>query len=233
MKKKKKSKPWTLQEIRVLLDHYQQRGPDYCAQVLQALGYDRSVVATNQKGIKIGLRYKGPRLGCFKKGSTPPNKGKKMTARQYKASSATMFKKGQECRNKLAIGTERYRKSHDYWFVKVAEPNKWMLKHRFLWEQKNGPTPPGHIVVFRDGNPHNFQESNLELISLKENVRRNRWGSGPSDYSLLSGRAARIRLNKRGVSDKIINQNPDLLAAAQAETLLKLKTRQRHANSQK
>ena len=40
MKKKRTSDTWDNQEIRILLDHYEKEGPDFCAQVLQAAGYD-------------------------------------------------------------------------------------------------------------------------------------------------------------------------------------------------
>lgn len=52
--------------------------------------------------------------------------------------------------------------------VKVAEPNKWRLKHRFVWEEAHGPIPPGHNIQFRDGNRQNLSLGNLYMISRAE-----------------------------------------------------------------
>lgn len=221
--------PWTKQEDAFLLDHYLHRGPQWCAEALQANGYQRTRSSVDNRGFKLGLRYLGPKLGCFKKGQEPPNKGKKMQAKIYAKAAPTMFKKGNRTgaanNNYAQIGKESWR-TDNYWWVKVAE-GKWVLKHRLLWTKHHGPVPPGHLVTFRDGNPHNFNLSNLELITRKEHVFRNRHGNGPSEYSLLSGRAAAARLNKQGFGDRAIRQNPELLKVAQAQTLLSLAKRKK------
>lgn len=225
-----KQRFWTLEEQAFLLEHYNAKGADWCAQALTASGNPRTRSSTKQMGTKMGLAYLGEKLGCFKKGHNPANKGKKMAPEVYKKAKHTFFKKGTlNGKAKMLyspIGTESYR-TDEYWWIKVAD-KKWELKHRVLWEKHNGPIPPGHLVIFKDGNPHNFNLDNFELITRQEAVKRNRWGSGPSEYSLMNGRAARSRLNKRGITDKHIRQNPELLQMATAETLLKLKQRQHH-----
>lgn len=226
--KKRATHYWTLPEIRILLDHYEQKGPDYCAAVLQAKGFHRSVHSTNQKANKIGLHYKGPALGRFKKGHIPPNKGRKMSPEQYEMLRNTMFKPGARPDNRVPIGQETIR-SDGYTYVKVAE-KVWRFKHILLWEKFFGPVPEGHIISFRDGNPQNFDVSNLECITRKESLSRNRFGAGPSEYSLISGRAARMRLKARGIGRRAIRANPELLELAKSETLLKLKTRKRHGH---
>lgn len=98
----------------------------------------------------------------------------------------TQFKKGQMAGAAQAkwrpIGTI-LRDSNGYLRIKIAErvggkppgwnPKIWPALHRHNWEQKHGPLPPGHIVVFRDGNRDNCSDDNLELITLAENMRRN------------------------------------------------------------
>lgn len=150
-----------------------------------------------------------------------------MSPEFYERAKRTMFKKGQTPENHKEIGSEVFR-SDGYWHIKVAE-KRWQHKHRVIWQKQYGPIDKSQILVFKNGNPHDIRIDNLELISRKELVKRNRWGSGPSEYSLISGRAAKLRLKKRGFSQKIIRNNPELLELAKAETLVK--NAQRHAKS--
>lgn len=220
--------PWTLEEDAFLLQHYHLRGPHWCSEAMQALGYKRTRSAVDNRGFKLGLRYIGPPLGRRQKGSIPTNKGQKMSKERYAKSAPTMFKKGNRTGaaniNYVPVGHESWRA--DYMYVKVAE-KKWVQKHRLLWEKHHGPIPAGHLVVFRDGNPHNIRLDNLELITKKEHCTRNRWGNGPTTYGLISGRTARARLNKQGFGDRAIRQNPELLKIAQAQTLLSLAKRKK------
>ncbi len=109
------------------------------------------------------------RTGRFEKGQTSHNKGKKMTPELYEKCKGTMFKKGNIPHNHRPEGSERISKD-GYVEIKVAEPNKWMLKHRLVWQQANGEIPEGHIVIFRDNNKHNISLENLMLISRSENL---------------------------------------------------------------
>ncbi|MBL7780659.1 MAG: HNH endonuclease [Saprospiraceae bacterium] len=218
-------KLWSKEEEAFLLQHYLHKGADWCSQALMAMGFERNRTMTGQKARAMGLQYLGPKLGCRKKGEIPTNKGKKVSADTYAKAAPTMFKKGHLPANTVPIGTETFR-TDEYWWIKVAH-KKWVLKHRLLWEQRNGPIPEGYLVIFKDGNPHNFNPANFELITRKELVFRNRHGRGPSEYSLMSGRAASARLNHRGITDRMINQNPGLLEMSKAETLLNIKQRRK------
>ena len=68
--------------------------------------------------------------------------------------------------NNKSVGTERVNED-DYVEVKVAEPNVWESKHLLIWKKEKGPIPKGHVVIFGDGNRHNFEINNLILISRK------------------------------------------------------------------
>ena len=109
------------------------------------------------------------RTGCFKKGNIPsPLAG-------CKGPNKTTFKKGNTPVNHRPVGSERI--SKDGWLeVKIAEPRKWCGKHRVEWEKHHGPIPKGHIVIFVDGNPLNWQIENLQMISKAEHAILNKRG---------------------------------------------------------
>lgn len=82
--------------------------------------------------------------------------------------SKAKYKKGNRPHNAVPVGTE-VKKDAEYWWVKVAEPNKWRQKHILLWEAANGPIPPGHCLKFLDGNRDNVCLENLQLITKRVN----------------------------------------------------------------
>jgi hypothetical protein len=214
---------WTDAELLVLLDYYETKGPQFCAEILQSMGFNRTRSACGQTGRSYGLQYKGPKLGCKRPGDTPANKGKQMDRKVYQRVKHTFFKKGHLPYNTKEVGAEAIR-SDGYIWVKVAH-KKWVQKHRLIYEQNYGMIPDGMIVVFKDGNPMNFKIENLEPITKAENAIRNRHGKGPSVFSLISGRAAYIRLKRKGFSAKQIRQNPDLKKLSEATTIIKSKIR--------
>jgi len=59
--------------------------------------------------------------------------------------------------------------SKGYVIIKNAE-GKWMGKHKFLYEQANGKTPEGHIIIFLDGKHDNFSLDNLTPITKAESA---------------------------------------------------------------
>lgn len=114
-------------------------------------------------GIKTGFGR-----GFFVKGQQSWNKGKKTITVGRMAE--TQFKKGGFSFNRVPIGTERVN-SEGYHEVKVQDGQKqhnWVLKHRLIWEQHNGPIPPKHRIVFLDSNRNNLDISNLELMSFEQ-----------------------------------------------------------------
>ncbi len=119
--------------------------------------------------------------GQFKKGHISHNKGKKGCPA---GSEKGWFKKGHVSANKLPVGSERIDSKDGYLVVKVAEPNKWELKHRVIWERCNGPIPRGHIVIFLDGDITNLDINNLACISKSETLTLNRKGLRYDDAKL-------------------------------------------------
>lgn len=101
------------------------------------------------------------RTGRFQKGQEPSNKGKKGICAA--GCEKSWFKKGHIPANYRPVGSERVNVD-GYIEVKVADPNKWKLKHRVVWESANGKIPKGYIIIFRDNDKTNTNIDNLLLI---------------------------------------------------------------------
>ena len=98
--------------------------------------------------------------GRFEKGHVPANKGTKGIMKPNKAS----FKKGHVHWNKKPIGSERV-SVDGYTEIKVADPNKWRLKHRVMYEKyHNVVLNPKQLVIFADGDKSNMSKENLLLV---------------------------------------------------------------------
>lgn len=101
------------------------------------------------------------------------NKGKKMSEKQYAASMPTMFKNGNTPHNTAEVGKEVVL-NDGYIKVKIAQPNKWKLKHYLVWEAANGPVPAKSCIMFLDRDRQNCELSNLRLVTKEVNNILNR-----------------------------------------------------------
>lgn len=64
---------------------------------------------------------------------------------------------------RYAVGSER--KNEDgYTYLKIANPDKWIPKQKYIYEQHYGKTPDGSIVIFLDKDKNNFNIDNLYLV---------------------------------------------------------------------
>ena len=116
----------------------------------------------------------GTNGGRFKKGQKAHNKGKKVSAETYRKVKPTMFKKGNIPHNHREIGSTRI-DTDGYIMIKIAEPNKWQLFQRYVWEKENGrKLLKNECVIFLDGNKENFDPDNLMAIKRSELARVNK-----------------------------------------------------------
>lgn len=171
---------WTEDKLRLLAELY----PDHFAkEIADLLGCSDKAVYC--QAIKLGLKAnpdhasRAGRVGAqhpksvatrFKKGHTPPNKGKKVSSDTYAKCAPTMFKKGNSPHNHKPVGTEILR-GDGYIWVKVAEPAKWKQKQRVVWEREFGEIPPGHNVQMKNHDPLDCRIENLYLISRADQMR--------------------------------------------------------------
>jgi len=119
--------------------------------------------AMKNRGIKNGLSK------TFRCGMDPWNKGSKGICKPNSGS----FKKGNKPYNYAEVGTELI-KSDGYVYTKTAEPNIWKQTHRLNYEKEHGKVPHGHVLIFLDGNKHNTELDNLELVTQSELLILNR-----------------------------------------------------------
>jgi hypothetical protein len=170
---------WTLEQTELLIEYYPHRSTKevafitgksiaqcYAKAFALQLHKTQEYLATEASG-----RLKHTRVESqFPKGHTPWNKGMKGLDIGGKE---TRFKKGTVPPNHKEVGSERIDED-GYTYIKIADPRKWVLKHRYIYEQEHGTLEPHMIVTFRDKNISNFEIENLEAITKVENMERNR-----------------------------------------------------------
>jgi len=133
-----------------------------------------------------------------KKGQSPANKGKKMSAEQYEKVRHTFFKPGQKPPQTLPIGAEKV--ANGYTWVKVADKThasmqeNFKLKHHMVWEEHNGPIQPGEVVIFLDGDRTNITIENLQKITYAEHRIMNRKKLRHSDPEITKTGVAAAKL---------------------------------------
>ena len=98
----------------------------------------------------------------FKKGMTPWNKGIKTGLKPTNG-----FKKGFSPWHTRELYSERLDKD-GYILIKIAKPNKWVRKHRWIYEQKFGAIPENCVILFTDGDKTNLDVDNLICVTREE-----------------------------------------------------------------
>lgn len=144
-----------------------------------------------------------------KKGNIPLNKGKKwkdfMSKEGMRNSRKTCFKKGNiphTTKHDGCIVIKHGHKKRDgrpYKWIRLSK-SKWQPLHAYNWKRAGNKIPKGYIVVFKNGDTMNCDISNLELISMKENVKRNSIHRYPAELKQA------IRMLKK-IERKIKQQN--------------------------
>jgi hypothetical protein len=118
----------------------------------------------------------------FKQGNKPWNIGMKgifnggESAKKYQFKPGTLS--GAAKKNLRPVGTIRAGKDGVIEIKVSCKPGSkrtvaWRPVHVEMWTAENGPVPPDHICVFRDGDHLNLTIDNIECISRQEHMRRN------------------------------------------------------------
>ena len=161
---------YTDEQLRFLADNAQGRCRQELADLFNArFNLQLSVIAIAGTCKRYG--YQTGRDTRFKQGKKTWNAGMKGV---MKANSGS-FRPGRVPANIKPVGT-RIIDSHGYAKVKIAAPNKWAFVHVLLWLERHGELPPGHVVIFADGDRSNFSEDNLVAVSRAELAVLNKQG---------------------------------------------------------
>lgn len=168
--------------IDYLIDNYKGKGTKELAEEMSQV-FGMKIKSSSIQNKKSSLKRQGyefepvPNAGRFIKGQQSFNKGLKwdefMSKEGQENSRTTTFKKGNIPVNHKPVGSERINVD-GYVEIKVAEPNKWDLKHRVVYRQLHGEIPKDGIITFLDSNPLNLDPDNLILINLNQNLILNK-----------------------------------------------------------
>lgn len=161
--------------------------------------FETSLSVSAIKGVCKRNNWRTGRTGLFEKGHVPhPNA-------HPTGPNKTSFKKGQMPYNWRPIGHERLTKE-GYHQRKITDTGNtvsdYVELHRLLWEEHNGPIPPGHVVMFKDGNKDNIVIENLLLISRGELGVMNKKGliNTPADAKEIALLIAKITIKRNSIN---------------------------------
>jgi len=140
----------------------------WCAAFRAKFGRD-DVTPAKLHSMRKNEGWKTGRTGQFAKGAVPWTKGKKLPFNPN--SAKTQFKKGQLPHNHRGAGHESIDGFGYVWII-IDQTNPWtgaatcrVHKHRWLWEQVNGPVPDGMVLKCL-GEKSNSDPSNWELVPI-------------------------------------------------------------------
>ncbi|MCD8921980.1 MULTISPECIES: HNH endonuclease signature motif containing protein [Staphylococcus] len=157
--------------------------------------FGTDVTVDKMKGFCSRKKITNGRDCRFKKGCSSWNKGKSMPAKGR--SAETQFKKGHIPDNAFPIGTIKPN-TDGYLFIKVKRSGSkyecWKAYSRYLWEQKHGPIPKGHCLIFLNKDKRDCREENIALVSRAELARLNKIGLTTKDRDLTKAGISFIRL---------------------------------------
>lgn len=155
------------------------------------------------KGIMYRNKIKNGMQGYntrFKKGHVPWIAGKKGLI-VHENCKKGWFKKGNKPPSHLPVGSESVKEGRV--FIKIAEPNVWVEKHRYIWEQAYGKIPDGYVIRFKDGNKLNCRLDNLFMTSHRAQtsvVRRGLEKEHP-ELNVAVHRVAELEMKIRDVGE--------------------------------
>lgn len=159
---------YTDAEIAWLRDNSTMEINAWCSAFREQFGRDDATPA-RLHSLRKREGWKTGRTGQFDKGTVPWSKGKKLPFNPN--SAVTQFKKGQLPHNHRGPGHESIGDDGYVWIV-TDQRNPWtgastwrVHKHRWLWEQANGPVPEGMVLKCL-GDKANTDPSNWEPVPI-------------------------------------------------------------------
>lgn len=165
----KKRIEWTDEIVDYLREIYPYKTNKECVQIL----YEKFGIEANTANIiATKKRYGLPdkvieNTGMFKKGDSPWNKGIPMRDETRDKLKDTWFQKGCDFFSR-PLGDERVDRD-GYIRVKIKQPNVWVLKNRYLYEQAhNVKLKDDEVVLFADQDKTNFNIDNLIKVNRKD-----------------------------------------------------------------
>ncbi|MBP9032546.1 MAG: HNH endonuclease [Pseudomonadales bacterium] len=210
-------RPWTDAERDVLRALY---ADTPTAAIAARLGRSIQTVYTN--AYKLGLKKTDTFLASGMAGRTYDGRGASTRfapghrtwnkGRHYipgGRAPQTQFKPGNRPHTWRPVGT--YRVRHDgYLEVKLTDtgytPHDWRAVHRAVWEAEHGPTPAGHIVVFKPGRRtaalDEITLDAVELITRQELMRRNSIMRYPPELRQTMKLLAKVKRTIRGKDEE-------------------------------
>lgn len=202
--------PYTAAELRWIKKHC--AWPRRAAHAAFCEAFSRTdVTFENYRALCTRKRWRTGRTGCFPSGVIPWNTGKAMP--YHPNSARTQFQKGQRPHNTKYPGHERLSKD-GYIEISIEERNphtgferRYVLKHKYLWEQSHGPVPKGMCLKCLDGNRQNTDPSNWECIPRGVSMlMNNRWSMGfegaPADVKPTVLTLAKLKHRVKQVSQR-------------------------------
>lgn len=113
------------------------------------------------------------------------------------------FKRPRESKRSVPVGSELINRGVVH--IKIAR-NKWVPKHRYLWEQANGPLPKGSIIIFANNDKRDFSPENLICITRRELAYMNKQ---KYNTDLPETKEAAILLSKIGLKRSELQRGLD------------------------
>lgn len=158
---------WSEEEIEFLKEIY----PYYPNREIAKMLKDKFGIEVTDRQLANARNNNGlpkkviPNFGIYKKGKVAWNKGKKMPEETKAKVKKTWFKKGRIPENHKPVGSTRVTVD-GYKEIKVAEPNKWQIYSRYVYEKAHGEKlTKSDAIIFADGNKSNFDLDNLVKVS--------------------------------------------------------------------
>ncbi len=179
-REKLEAKVWPPEVAQIVFENYKGRSRAEMAELLKEKT-GRDYTPMQIKGFMGRHKLDSGITGRFEKGTPAWNKGKTwdelgIPEESQRRSRLTCFKKNSVSPNTCPLGT--IKKTDDgYLIIKVRSKGtqweRWKLLHRKVWEEHNGPIPPGMVIAFKDGDRTNVDINNLFIMSQAENVTMN------------------------------------------------------------